>query len=43
MRYTRETFLDPKMIIYSNYITIVGFECLYEGKRLINNIIEKIL
>jgi len=43
IKHARGTFSGPKMIICSNHITIVGFECSYEGKRPINDAIRKIL
>jgi len=29
MKYAGETFLEPKTMIYSDHISIVGFNCLY--------------
>ena len=43
MKHARGTFSGPKMMICSDRIIIVGFECSYEGKKLTNNAIGKIL
>ena len=43
MKYAGGTFLGPQMTICSNYITIVGFECSYEGRKLTSDTIGKIL
>ena len=43
MKHAGETFSGPKMMIYSDFITIVEFECSYEERRLTNNAIGKIL
>ena len=37
------TFSGPKTTICSDHITIVGFECSYEGRKLTSNAIGKIL
>jgi len=36
-------FSGPKITICSDHITIVGFECSYERRKLTNNAIGKIL
>jgi len=33
MKYAGETFSGPKTKIYNDHITIVGFDCLYKGKK----------
>ena len=43
MKHAGETFSDPKMTICSDYITIVGFKCSYEGRKPTNDAIGKIL
>ena len=43
MKYAGGTFSGPKMMICSDHIIIVGFECSYEGKKPTNNAIGKIL
>jgi len=43
MKHAGGTFSGPKMTICSDHITIVGFECLYEGRKLTSNTIGKIL
>jgi len=43
MKYAGGTFLGPQMTICSNYITIVGFECSYEGRKSTSDTIGKIL
>ena len=39
MKHARGTFSGPKITICSDYIIIVGFECLYKGRRPTNNAI----
>ena len=43
MKYAGGTFSGPKMTICSDHITIVGFQCLYEGRKPTSNTIGKIL
>jgi len=43
MKYAGGTFSGPKTTICSDKITIVGFECSYEGRRPTSNAIGKIL
>ena len=43
IKYAGGTFSGPKTTICSNYITIVGFECSYEGRKPTSDAIEKIL
>jgi len=43
MKYTGGMFSGPKTMICSDKITIVGFECSYEGKQPISDTIGKIL
>jgi len=43
MKYAGGTFSGPKMMICSDHIIIVGFECSYEGRKLTNDTIGKIL
>jgi len=43
MKHAGGIFSGSEMAICSDHITIVGFECLYEGKRPTNDIIGKIL
>jgi len=43
MKYAGGTFSGPKMVIYSDHITIVRFDCLCKDKRPTSNAIEKIL
>jgi len=43
MKYAGGTFSGPKTMICSDKITIVGFECLYEGRRPTSDAIGKIL
>ena len=43
MKYTRETFLGLKTIMCSNHITMVGFDCLYCGRKPTLDTIEKII
>ena len=43
MKYTGETFSGPKTMICSDFITIVGFECSYEGRWPTSDMIRKIL
>jgi len=43
MKHAGGTFSGPKMMICSDYIVIVGFEYSYEGRKLTNNAIGKIL
>jgi len=43
MKYVGGTFSGPTMIICSDHIIIVGFECLYEGRKPTNDTIGKIL
>jgi len=43
MKYAGGTFSGPKMVICSDHITIVGFDCLYKGKRPTSDAIGKIL
>jgi len=43
MKHAGGTFSGPKTTICSDHIIIVGFECLYEGRKPTNNVIGKIL
>jgi len=43
MKYAGGMFSCPKTMICSDKITIVGFECLYEGRRPTSDAIGKIL
>ena len=43
MKHAGGTFSGPKTTICSNHITIVGFECSYEGRKPTSNAIGKIL
>jgi len=43
MKYAGGTFSGPKTMIYSDKITIVGFECSYKGRRPTSDAIRKIL
>jgi len=43
MKYAGGTFSGPKTTIYSDKITIVGFECLYKGRQPTSDVIGKIL
>ena len=43
MKHAGGIFLGPKMTICSDHIIIVGFECLYEGRKPTNDTIRKIL
>jgi len=43
MKYAGGTFSGLKTMIYSDKITIVGFECSYEGKQPTSDAIGKIL
>jgi len=43
MKYTGGTFSGPKTMICSDKITIVGFECSYEGRQPTSDVIRKIL
>jgi len=43
MKHAGEIFSGPKTTICSDHITIVGFECLYEGKKPTSDAIGKIL
>ena len=43
MKHAGGTFSGPKMMICSDHIIIVGFECSYEGRKLTNDTIGKIL
>jgi len=43
MKYTGGMFSGPKTMICSDKITIVGFECSYEGRRPTSDAIRKIL
>jgi len=43
IKHAGEIFSGPKTTICSDHITIVGFECLYEGKKPTSDAIGKIL
>jgi len=43
MKHAGGTFSGPKMMICSDHITIVGFECSYEGRKPTSDAIGKIL
>ena len=43
MRYAGETFLGPKTKIYEDYITIVGFNYSYKGRKPTRDMIGKIM
>jgi len=43
MKYAGEMFSGPKTTICSDKITIVGFECSYEGRQPTSDAIRKIL
>jgi len=43
MKHAGGTFSGPKTTICSDHITIVGFECSYEGRKLTSDAIGKIL
>jgi len=43
MKYAGGTFSGPKTVICSDHITIVGFDCLYKGRRPTSDAIGKIL
>jgi len=43
IKYAGGTFLGPKTKICNDYITIVGFDCLYKGRKPIRDAIGKIM
>jgi len=43
IKYAEGTFSGPKTMVCSDHITIVGFEYSYEGRKLTDNAIGKIL
>jgi len=43
MKHAGGTFSGPKMMICSDHIIIVEFECSYEKRKSTNNAIGKIL
>jgi len=43
MKHARGMFSGPKTTMYSDHITIVGFDCLYQERKHTPDTIEKIL
>jgi len=43
MKYTEGTFSGPKTKICEDYITIMGFNCSYKGRKPTRDAIDKIM